>query len=258
MHALLEAHKKQFLGFAESHYGESEKDDYNIRLKIEHTFRVLAIAESLCESAPLSQEQEQAALLAALYHDLGRFPQYRRFKTFNDRLSANHAVLGIKTLNKTQFIAGLAPDVRRMVYGAVRMHNMKGLPSSTPPSLKTVCNIVRDSDKLDIIPVMLAHLCDENPNNVVVMDAEYHATNYTPAILEELRLGQVGDYRKLKWTNDFKLLVSSWVFDLNFPKSYSILDSKGYIGQIFNTLPDNETFRELRRQLELHVENRII
>ena len=34
----------------------------------------------------------------ALFHDVGRFPQYARYKTFRDSISTNHAALGASVL----------------------------------------------------------------------------------------------------------------------------------------------------------------
>jgi len=258
MELSLDDHRERLTSFACSFLGESEKDDYSIQLKIDHTMRVLDNAAVICESTDMDNASKQAALLGALYHDVGRFPQYHRYKTFNDSISVNHALLGVKALISHRFLAGLPPAMKRTVYGAVRMHNMKVIPPNTPPELATVCNIVRDSDKLDIFLVILSHLDLKNPNRTVVMDAKPDPEKFTPALLEELMRGEIADYRKITWTNDFKLLIAGWAFDLNFSKSYAILKSKGYINQIFDSLPKKEVFKKLRHKIEVHVEKQII
>ena len=38
----------------------------------------------------------------ALLHDVGRFEQYKRYGTFNDRKSVNHAALGVEIMKKNR------------------------------------------------------------------------------------------------------------------------------------------------------------
>jgi hypothetical protein len=48
----------------------------------------------------------------------------------------------------------------------------------------------------------------------------------------------------MKTLNDFKLLQISWVFDLNFTRSYEILKDRQYIERIAETLPDTPEVTE--------------
>lgn len=254
---LLEKHQRKFEDYSHQFIRGTEKDKYNIRLKIDHTLRVLNYSKILSEASPMNGQLRAVTHLAALYHDIGRFFQYEHFRTFNDRESANHAILGVRVLHAKAMLDDLPVKQRRLVYGAVAMHNRKTLPPKTPSPLKAICDVVRDSDKLDIYPVMIKHLEDKCPNSVVVMGTRPHPDRYTPALLEELMQGKICDYGKLTWTNDFKLLIASWAFDLNFSKSYTILRECGYLDRIFATLPATKVFRELRETLTLHVDKQI-
>ncbi len=51
------------------------------------------------------------------------------------------------------------------------------------------------------------------------------------------------------WLNDFKLLLCSWLYDLNFPVSLRLLQAKGYFGALLEALPATEEFVSLRQQL---------
>lgn len=248
MSELLKKHVSAFLKFAKTfEYGSIEDQD-NIRLKIDHTMRVLGIAQRISASLDLTKTEREAACLAALYHDTGRFPQYARYKTYKDGKSENHALLGVRTISQNGFLADVPETIRRLVYGAVSLHNKKDLPPLSP-HMGAVCHIVRDSDKLDIMHVLLEHLDQERVSPVVVMGAAPHPEKYTKQLLSDVCNQRTGDYSLVHWTNDCRLLMASWAFSLNFPESYSILDEKDYLGQIFKGLPDDTECRNFKKMV---------
>ena len=55
----------------------------------------------------LSEGQLRIAEAAGLMHDLGRFKQYRRYRTFNDRRSVNHASLGVRIMRRNHILQDL-------------------------------------------------------------------------------------------------------------------------------------------------------
>ena len=62
-------------------------------------------------------------------HDAGRFPQYRRWRTFRDSESDNHARLGLEVMREQQVLAHLSPDEQLLIEEAVRFHNLLALPT---------------------------------------------------------------------------------------------------------------------------------
>ena len=62
----------------------------------------------------------------------------------------------------------LPPAARRLVLGAVALHNRRSLPRGLPRELKDLTQMVRDADKLDIFQVMLAHFTPGARHNKVV------------------------------------------------------------------------------------------
>ena len=84
-------HEALFESFASMYLREHPGD--MLRLKREHTYKVLAHARAIVAQEGLASQEGRAALLAALYHDTGRFPQYVRWRTFSDAESENMAIL---------------------------------------------------------------------------------------------------------------------------------------------------------------------
>lgn len=245
-----DTYERWFHRFTQGFRQGSDFDVGNVQLKIDHSRRVLALAQRLTASLTLPPELTAAAHLAALFHDIGRFPQYARHKTFADQRSVNHALQGVKTLKEHQVLAKLPPAAQKLVLAAVGLHNRRVLPAALAPLARFLTNIVRDADKLDIFAVMLAHFHPEAPpNKVVNLGLKVHPDNYTPAILAAVRQRRLVNYQDMVWVNDFKLLLCSWLYDLNMLQSRQIVQVRGYLERLFSYLPQTEEFALLQRQL---------
>jgi hypothetical protein len=233
-------------------------DDFVYQLKIEHTQHVAAFATDIAAASHVPERVAVATRIAALLHDVGRFPQYKQYRTFRDADSANHAALSIRNVLRQKMLDGAPKDIRRLVLAAVYLHNKKALPDTLPAETLATARIVRDSDKLDIYRVMLAHFNmekDEHPE--VMLNVKPHPTAYSKAILDSLMRREVGDYRSIVWMNDIKLMGAAWLYDLNFRRSCEILQERGYINYFFATLPDDPEVLAARRQVESDLANRL-
>ncbi len=73
-------------------------DQENIILKEIHTKHVVKEILNVAKHLELNNDELRFAEIIALFHDIGRFEQYVRFKTFVDKKSVNHAELGVKIL----------------------------------------------------------------------------------------------------------------------------------------------------------------
>jgi hypothetical protein len=247
----LNQHIKWFLNYSEGFSQGDLEDRKNLAIKKDHSLRVLDNAIKIGASLKLDGVLAQLTHLAALFHDVGRFTQYAKFHTFNDRNSANHAALSVKVLRKTEALTTLRPEHRSMVLGAIFMHNRRSVPARLPFELNMMTRIVRDADKLDIFPVLIAHFLPHAPvNGVVTLDLKPHPTAYTEEIFQSVRSRRTCKYEEMVWMNDLKLLVCSWVYDLNFPVSRGIVLQAGYLDTIFSSLPSSPELIALRKQLK--------
>ena len=86
--------KKEFVSYVSAY----DRTDIKILLKEEHTERVAGLCEQIAESLRLSTEDTDLAWLLGMLHDIGRFEQLRRFGTFADAKSVNHAALSADIL----------------------------------------------------------------------------------------------------------------------------------------------------------------
>ncbi len=227
-----------FRSWTDSFITGNATDDRYVRLKRDHTLRVLDNARLIVATLALPPETERAALLAALLHDVGRFPQYALYRTFSDQLSENHGLLGCRTVLREDLLTEECPALRGQVLAAVAMHNRFRVPLGISSSLRIITDVVRDSDKLDIFPVMVSTFTrDASDNDVVTLHLEDKPGAWSAPMVEALRTGSLARYSEMRYINDFKLLLGSWVFDLQFAASRRLLRERGLLELLLATWP---------------------
>lgn len=230
--------------YARSFLPPDARGQTNIILKLDHCLRVFQEAQAIVQGERMAADAARTALWAALFHDIGRFPQYARFATFDDRKSTNHARLGVRVLKQEGLLRELALPRQKAVLTAVILHNRRFLPPGLPKHMAVPAKVVRDADKLDILTVMLAHLRPGAPeNNVVTLGLQNDPAAYTPAIIDQIMAGQLADYADMVWFNDFRLLLCSWIYDLYFATSRRTLQARGFVEELLAELPNTANIR---------------
>jgi len=227
--------------------GDPNKDSAH-QLKIDHTGRVCKNIRLLAASIDLPEDQMRIAEVVALFHDLGRFEQYKRYGTFNDRKSVNHAALGVAIMEKTGVLKDLDEDERKRIIDAVRFHNAPALPSGKPPEELIFLRLIRDADKLDIWRVFADFYRYDNKPETAIVQHLPDQRSWTPSIIEAIVNRRMARFSHMETLNDFKLLQLSWVFDLNFPETYLLAKQRGDLAVIAGTLPDAP---DLRRAVDV-------
>lgn len=245
----LTSHEKAFRDFANGHLTGDHTHDYHIILKREHSMRVLDNARAIIHGQRLTGRTADLAEMSALYHDIGRFPQYARYGTFKDADSVNHGRQGLLTLRDTPLPDGITDADWRLIRAAVGLHNTKELNPRTPQPLKDIVNVVRDADKLDIYAVILDHLATESDDmDVVILSLEYDPMKYSDAILDRVLAEQPCEYGMLKYTNDFILLLVGWLFSFAYPTTIRLLAERKLVDKAFSILPESEKVQALEKK----------
>ncbi len=248
MHAVLRAYKwamsmeissylTQFLAYAQKFCDEEKKQKAMLELKIAHSRAVLAHMQLLVHERALVP-YARACLLAALFHDVARFEQFKTWRTFKDAHSTNHGLLGVKILKKQGWLAGEDKRVQAQVLAAVGMHNRFSIPKSLPEDVKLITLALRDADKLDIMRVMYEHFTTSDARDAAVTfyakdDPKGWSENIIKAILE----GRLASYADIVYVNDFKLLLGSWLHEFHFNTTKALLAKSGYLEGILQDVP---------------------
>lgn len=250
--------REAFSAYAKSFFTGVEEDDAPLQLKLEHTFEVVRHAEEIAGREPdfADEETAHALRLAALFHDVGRFDQFRRYRTFFDGTSCNHALLGVAILRERKFLRKEARKTRALVLAAVAAHNRFTVSAALPAPLRQVLLGLRDADKLDILRVMADNLRPGGERNgVVLLHLQDEPGSYSPAVLQALDEKRTALYRDMRYVNDFRILLCSWVHDLHFFSSYRIIRREGYFNRIVDGM---DALPELQQRLRACVESALL
>ncbi len=241
---------KQAFASYTNHY---DPDDPKIKLKINHTYRVAGLCERIAETVPGTDTD--LAWLAGMLHDIGRFEQVRRYGTFADARSVDHAAFGADLLF-TEGLIGTFGDyddrTLDILEKAIRNHNRFRIEDGLTEEYMAYCQILRDADKIDILRVNTETPLEEIYN---VSTDELRSS----AVSEEVRQGFMERRAILRsrrlTTADILVSHICLVFELVYPVSIQIVREQGYLDRILAFESDNEDtkawFEYMRQTINL-------
>lgn len=245
--------RRRFVALASEHADRLGDKGGHIILKRDHSLRVHALAVKIVAGEDL--EPVVPYVVAALLHDIGRFTQFERFMTYRDDVSVDHGDLGATVLQEGDFLEELNVPERDCVITAVRLHNKRELPAGLDPLVRSVCEVVRDADKLDIVPVVLARMLPGGPRDeVVTLGLEDVPESWSEGVFEVVTAGVSPAYSEMRFLNDFKLLLASWGPGLAHRASRRIFGRRAYLDGLFASLPQTSRFVALKAALSRRLE----
>ena len=248
--------KTWFDGHISPFYRNDPKYDGPLHLKAAHTERVRGLTRAIGRDMGLDEPSLRLAVSIALFHDIGRFAQYRKYRTFNDMISENHAVMGLGRMARGRALAGVDRKEKKIICRSIFYHNAARLPHMDDTSL-FFARLIRDADKLDILGIFADYYPkrDKNYDSVIEMglpDGPGHSRETVSALLESRSALK----KHVKTLIDFKLLQISWVFDLNFPPSFALLKRFGHIDKIAAGLPKTREIKAAMKNVRRRVRER--
>lgn len=227
-----------FEEYTNSFRGLNHQLDDAVTLKYEHTKRVCAEMEALVATVDCTGEFKTLSHLAALFHDVARYAQFKKYGTFSDRKSEDHAAMAVEILIDLDVLDGLSDSDKATLLAAIRYHNAIAIPSVLENQAVVLCKLLRDADKLDIYKVALDHYINPDPRRSETVQVGIpEGTTVTPEVCDYVLQRKIVPYEMIKTVADFKMIQLGWVFDLNFPYSLKCVQDRGYIQAIKNVLP---------------------
>ena len=228
--------EEQFIKYTNSYkkYGE------RILLKIQHTFRVERLCEELANSLELSQEEIDLAKLCGLLHDIGRFEQWKNYKTYDDLKSLDHGTLGETILKENNFIDQFTNNNHDTILRAVKYHNKYKVPNTLSKKNKMYVNITRDADKIDILQLTVNGPLALSTDNTKMTDSVYKTLFNKKSI----------NVKDVKTKADAIAIRIAFLFDLNCKKSFEIIKEKNYMNILIENQLKETNNKELINQLK--------
>ncbi len=228
--------KTWFKEYVKAFDSDDPVDQRNIDIKVEHSYRVGDAVRDIGQSAGLNATELKLAEAAALFHDVGRFEQYKRYKTFSDHRSVNHAELGVRILEENRVLRNIPEPGRNILLHAVSNHNRLAIPEGESETNRFFSSLVRDADKLDIWRVVCEHYRSGNDGNGVSLGLP-DTPGVSLTVYNDLMEHKMVLMSHLRNVNDFKLLQIGWVYDVTFPKTLELLSQRRYLEILRETLP---------------------
>ncbi len=237
--------EKIFLDYA----GRYDRSNGKIQLKIVHTLAVADAMDRLTEALPLTERQCHLAHICAIFHDIGRFEQVRRYDTFLDHLSVDHAQLGCQVLEQEGILEELTGGERRMVLTAIRNHNRFQIEEGLDEETLLLCKLIRDADKCDIFRVFA---CEDMVDTMGETEEQVARETVTDAVYDSIFAHRCVKKEVRKTGLDKWVSFLAFFFDLYFKESIRLLAENKYYRKPFDRVvfSDPETEKRVRRILE--------
>lgn len=225
--------------------------DPQIRLKRDHTYRVVEKADLIAQSLPLTDQEKRLVHLAALFHDIGRFEQVKRYHTFLDAKSINHALLGAQILKEEPvFLKDLSLQEKEQVIQAVEAHGLFQIPQEHQGFQRTLDQIIRDADKLDIFYVAFSE--DPNITSGQTLDKTSQAL-VSPKVYAAIMNHQCVHREDRQSGLDIWISFLGFIFDLCYPISFQIALKEGYWNKPLQNLLDQGLIEKKLAQKQIQV-----
>ena len=245
-----------------------DPEDTKIALKIAHTYRVADNCEQIARSIGLDEEGVEFAWLSGMLHDVGRFEQVKRYNTFIDADSVDHAEFGADLLFGPDRLIkdyvdssdegngdghGRGPDTsfESMMEMVIRQHNKYRIDPSVDGDTLVFCNILRDADKVDILRVNVETPMEEIYN---VTEEVLLTSGVSDKVMEQVREHHAVVRSIMETPAEHLIGHIALAFELVYPKSWELAKEQGYIYRMFEFPTKNESMKralvDARRELE--------
>jgi HD superfamily phosphohydrolase YqeK len=254
----LGAFEAWFNAHARSHACQDPAGQANLDLKTLHTLKVMEEITALAKVLGLPESEIPLAKAAALFHDVGRYTQYTRYRTFSDLKSQNHARLSLNVLAREHVLKGMEREEKSVLVYAIAWHNRPFSPKKGNPRKLLFAKMLRDADKLDIYRVVSVYYRETGKKRNGAVE---HGLPDLPAISPEVEADILArrpvQVRNMRTLNDFKLFQVGWVFDVNFRHTFSAILKRGYLDMLQSVLPDTRQVETIFEAARKHVDGQL-
>lgn len=178
----------------------------------------------------------------ALYHDIGRFEQFRKYGTYDDLITENHALLSLKAIDESKILSEIKVCDINLIRKCILLHNEAKIPEKVTEKERLFSGILRDADKLDFIKAMIEiipklphdeqkEFYSNKPGEEVISDNVYNK------IMEK----QVVINCEVNTKLDKQVKVMGYITsDMSNKESFKILLENNYLDKIYEMLPKQD------------------
>ena len=253
----IQAFRTDFKKYLKPFISAQYKDDINVIRNIIHTEKVVENILILANSLELSENEKHTAEVVALFHDIGRF--WMLLQDQNDMKGYDHAEASVQYLNSNHTFNSLDDSVRNTLIEIIRNHHLPELSKKKNGATLFFTKLLRDADKLDIWRSTTDNLVNKSKRSNIALELDLsEKLVVTDSFCQTIIEGGIPNKQDIVTLSDYLLYQMSWIFDLNFRKSYQLLNQKQYMRHIYDALPKSNQVFEIYRMIKIHIENQIL
>ena len=238
---------------ADSAENQSKVDE--IRL---HSLRVVDNINQLSNAILQSDEDKLLAELIALFHDLGKALMIIQGTESPTNIQRDHSLESVKLIQEMKFYPKLPADMQTIALKAIEAHNKPKLQKLDNEQQAQFARLLRDADKLDIFDSSYRFFKERSGIQPIMTLDLINSHEVSDKIIKSIMAGKNAAVEDMRTINDYKLLLMSLVFDVNFKLTFRIISEKQYVQKIYETLPKRDQIIDAFRSLKLFVENKFV
>jgi len=255
----LESLRAWFDDYVTDFYGDDKFINANLKLKEDHSRRTCQEMLYLADALGLDTNSKHIAEVIALFHDVGRFEQFVKYRTYNDSRSINHSLLGVNILCKQKVLETFDKQQEQLILKAIEYHGLKELPKDLDGQCLMLSKMIRDADKLDVLYVVTDYYKQykKDPEGFTLELEFPDEPAYSPHVVQSVINRQQIDYSTLRTLNDIKILQLGWVYDVNFTATLKRIKKRRFLEMLIDFLPRTQDIEKVKEAVFEYVDSRL-
>lgn len=245
----LQVLRARYDAYVDTYRGDDGRLPVMMQLKLTHTAKVVEAARAIASGESFDPRTSLVCEAAALLHDTGRYEQLKRYNTFRDSDSVDHAVFSHDIVKEKGWLDGW--EEKDAILTAVLVHNRREIPADGMDALTlTASKTVRDADKLDIFRVLEDQISntDWRHDSRAFWNLKTEAPP-NPVVCDCIRRGDAVAYQDITCLADFVLIQIGWMISgLEYATSRRLCAERGHLAfrrDFLHQLTDSPAIDEL-------------
>ena len=221
-------------------------------LKRVHSQMVADEIITIANAIGLEPEDTALAKVIGLLHDIGRFPQFAGYTTFDDRISVDHGALGVDIIRDYHLLAALDQTDQMVVETAILNHNKARLPVLEVKRCRLHAQLVRDADKLDIFRIVQQNY-DRwgDPGISTLPRGDDISKKVLADVTNKVTIRKSHINNQIDWIF-FRI---GWLFDLNFSHTLKLIMDRGCYAMLRSMLPQTNNITTALNTIDRYLES---
>lgn len=239
---------KEFKKYVE----QFDSDNEMIAMKISHSYHVAELAKILGKRLELTEEEINLVKTIGLLHDIGRFVQYEKTKSYNAATTKiDHGKVATDYLFKEEHIQDFAIPEKyySIVETAIYNHNKLEIEEDLTEEELFYVHLTRDVDKIDIF------------RQEATIENKQLIEQITPKVKEAFFEHHLINIKEVKTKSDEILVELAYVFDIHFQESYALLKDTDNLELYLSVIEVNkgleDEFESIKKEVRTYLEERI-